>query len=118
MNSESTVQQLIIKLSQQPESVQFKDVMEVIKSHYNYAGSAFTNGDLINEKGMNEGSCKIFYFAKLLNLSEQQTLACFGEYYRKDVLENPEGKDHGNIRNFMKTGWAGISFTSQALAEN
>jgi len=118
MNNESTVQQLVNKLSHQPENVDFNDVMEVIKRHYTYAGSAFTNGELINEMGTNEGSCKIFYFAKLLKLSEQQTLACFGEYYRKDVLENPEGNDHGNIRNFMKTGWAGISFTSQALTQN
>jgi HopJ type III effector protein len=32
-----------------------------------------------------------------------------------DVLENPEATNHQNIRNFMKTGWAGISFEGTAL---
>ncbi|WP_188863865.1 HopJ type III effector protein, partial [Aliivibrio fischeri] len=43
------------------------------------------------------------------------TLACFGQYYRHDVLENPQGDDHQNIRNFMVTGWAGVQFKTQAL---
>jgi hypothetical protein len=30
-------------------------------------------------------------------------------------LENPSGKDHGNIRNFMLTGWQGIHFEVPAL---
>jgi hypothetical protein len=52
----------------------------------------------------------------LLNrLSEQQMLACFGAYYRDDVLKNPDGTDHQNIRNFMKTGWAGVAFDSMPL---
>jgi hypothetical protein len=42
-------------------------------------------------------------------------LACFGTYYRDDVLANPEGSDHGNIRNFMKTGWAGVSLPEGVL---
>jgi hypothetical protein len=42
-------------------------------------------------------------------------LACFGSYYRKDVLENPNGTDHQNIRNFMNRGWEGISFEKEAL---
>ena len=70
---------------------------------------------LVNEAGTNEGSCKIFYFAQLNNLNVQQTLACFGRYYSEDVLSNPTGNDHGNIRNFMKTGWQGIEFKSVAL---
>jgi hypothetical protein len=51
----------------------------------------------------------------LNNLNQEQTLACFGDYYREDVLKNPEGNDHGNIRNFMNTGWNGIKFEDQAL---
>jgi hypothetical protein len=48
-------------------------------------------------------------------LSEVHTLALFGGYYRDDVLGNPEGRDHGNIRHFMKYGWAGIHFEGEAL---
>ncbi|MFT4047340.1 MAG: HopJ type III effector protein [Solimonas sp.] len=46
-------------------------------------------------------------FAKLQGLSEAETLACFGRFYREDVLKNPDGTDHQNIRNFMRTGWRG-----------
>ena len=102
-------------LNTQADSVSFEQVMQVITDNYQYSSTRFTNGELVNEAGTNEGSCKIFYFAKLNNFSEQQTLACFGRFYREDVLTNPQGDDHGNIRNFMKTGWDGITFTADAL---
>ncbi|MEP1447388.1 MAG: HopJ type III effector protein [Paraglaciecola sp.] len=47
---------------------------------------------MINQAGTNEGSCKIFYFSKLQKLTENQTLALFGSYYRDDVLANPKGR--------------------------
>ncbi|GAK84871.1 type III effector HopPmaJ [Vibrio ponticus] len=40
----------------------------------------------------------------------------FGDFYRKDVLGNPDGDDHQNIRNFIAHGWNGIKFEGQALA--
>lgn len=92
----------------------FEDCMAVINEHYDYSPTAFKNGDVANEAGQNEGSCKIFAFGKLNNLSEQQTLRCFGRFYR-DVLNTPEGSDHGNIRSFMREGWAGIVFEGEAL---
>ena len=99
--------------------VEFKDTIAVITDHYHYTPARFTNGlgedALVNESGTNEGSCKIFSFARLHELGEQHTLALFGGYYRDDVLGNPEGRDHGNIRNFMKYGWAGIHFEGEAL---
>ena len=39
----------------------------------------------------------------------------FGSYYRDDVLGDPSGEDHANIRNFMKYGWDGVLFDSNAL---
>ena len=48
-------------------------------------------------------------------LDQSQTLNLFGDYYRLDVLNNPEGTDHQNIRNFMEQGWEGVSFQSPAL---
>lgn len=103
------------QIKQQEATIEFEQVMHVIEDNYQYQPTQFTNGELINESGTNEGSCKIFYFAQLNKLSAQQTLACFGRYYRDDVLANPSGNDHGNIRNFMQTGWQGIEFTSVAL---
>ncbi len=113
--------QLLSQLDTAPESIEFNQVIEVIHAHYDYTPTRFSNGEgdtkVINDAGSNEGSCKIFSFAQLHGLDTQKTLACFGNYYRKDVLQNPQGSDHGNIRNFMLSGWNGISFAGQALKE-
>jgi len=108
---------LLTTLSENPENVSFEQVMDVIAQQYNYSPSSFNNGKIINEAGTNEGSCKIFSFAKLNELTPEQTLSCFGRYYREDVLQHPNGEDHGNIRNFMITGWEGIQFDSEVLTE-
>lgn len=104
-----------IKLS--PESIDFSDVIAFIDSNYDFTPTRFTNGNTVNEAGQNNGSCKIFSFAKLQKLTQEQTLALFGDYYRLDVLGNPEGTDHQNIRNFIETGWEGIEFEGEALEE-
>jgi len=98
-----------------PESIKLQDTMAVIDTVYAYTPTAFTNGDLVNQAGENEGSCKLFAFAKLNSLDEENTLACFGAYYREDVLQNPDSDSHQNIRNFMKTGWVGITFDDDVL---
>jgi hypothetical protein len=105
------------KLNTEAESITFADTMTVIEATYKFTPTAFRNGDTENAADTNNGSCKIFAFGLLNNLTEPQTLACFGDYYRKDVLENPEGDDHQNIRNFIQSGWEGISFSGQALTE-
>lgn len=114
-NESKMLADFIIKIKQQEESIEFEQVMQIIKENYDYQPAFFINGDLANEAGTNEGSCKIFSFALLNELSQQQTLSCFGRYYHEDVLANPTGSDHGNIRNFIKTGWQGIEFKSIPL---
>lgn len=103
------------KLGDAPDSICFNDTVALIDEHYDFTPTAFTNGAVRNEAGQNNGSCKLFSFARLNGLSPQQTLACFGDYFRKDVLGNPQGADHQNIRNFMKSGWEGIRFEGEAL---
>jgi HopJ type III effector protein len=103
------------RLDESPASVAFSDTIAVIDALYEFTPAAFRNGELRNAAGQNNGSCKVFSFARLHRLRPQQTLHCFGDYYRKDVLGNPDGADHQNIRNFMKTGWAGIAFEGEAL---
>jgi hypothetical protein len=110
-----TLASFLAKLNQQPESIAFADTMAVIEAHYDFSPTAFRNGDTENTADTNNGSCKIFAFGLLNELTEAQTLACFGDYYRKDVLENPQGDDHQNIRNFIKSGWSGIEFAGEAL---
>lgn len=95
--------------------VDFKLVMQVIDKEYDFRPTRFVNGETVNEAGSNNGSCKIFAFAKMCGLSEQATLNAFGDFYTKDVLQHPEAEDHQNIRNFIKTGWAGVQFDGEAL---
>ena len=103
-------------LHSSPDSIEFKDTMAVIDATYLYTPAVFNNGSLVNQAGENEGSCKLFAFAKLNNLDQEQTLACFGAYYREDVLQNPNSDNHQNIRNFMETGWTGIAFEGEVLS--
>lgn len=103
------------KLDAAPESIGFNDTIALIDALYDFTPTAFSNGATRNEAGQNNGSCKLFSFAKLQGLTPTQTLACFGDYYRKDVLGHPVGTDHQNIRNFIEHGWDGISFDGQAL---
>ena len=104
------------KLNNASETLEFSDTMAVIEENYQFTEQAFSNGDQQNDAGQNSGSCKIFAFAQLQGLSKQQTLACFGRYYRDDVLQHPAGDDHQNIRQFMMNGWEGIKFTGSALS--
>ena len=106
---------ILEQLEKSPETIIFKDIITYIDENYDFAPTKFTNGNTINEANQNNGSCKVFSFAQLKNLSKEQTLWLFGEFYREDVLNNPDGTDHQNIRNFMKFGWEGISFDGEAL---
>jgi len=110
-----TLSALLTAISEEPQEISFDDVITTITNNYQYVPASFSNGDVVNKAGTNEGSCKIFAFAKLHNLSKEQALACFGKYYRDDVLGNSTGNDHGNIRNFMISGWEGIKFSNDAL---
>ncbi len=103
------------KLATQPQNIEFSETIAVIDNLYSFTPSAFQNGELKNAANENNGSCKLFAFAKLQGFSKEETLACFGKFYTEDVLQNPDGDGHQNIRNFMKTGWEGIAFESEPL---
>ncbi len=111
------LEEFLNKLRTSPDLIDFKEVMFVIDTIYAYSPTAFNNGEVHNQAGENEGSCKLFYFAKLNQLSKEQTLACFGNYYRQDVLENPSGDNHQNIRSFIQSGWEGMSFKGEVLVK-
>ncbi len=106
---------ILSQLKSKPETIQFNDVISFIEEHYDFSPTPFKNGNTINEVNQNNGSCKVFSFAKLNNLSKEETLFLFGDFYRNDVLKNPDGIDHQNIRNFITFGWDGISFEGEAL---
>ena len=106
---------ILEQLKNFPETINFNDVIVFIDENYNFKPVRFVNGCIVNEANQNNSSCKIFSFAKMNNLSEKDTLALFGDFYRTDVLQNPEGEDNQNIRNFIKYGWNGNRFTEDAL---
>jgi hypothetical protein len=112
-----TLETYITQLKQFPTTIAFTETIAIIEENYTFTPTAFQNGNQHNAAGENSGSCKLFAFAKLQNLTPEETLACFGAYYFEDVLKNPEGNDHQNIRNFMKTGWNGIRFEGEALEQ-
>jgi len=103
------------KLNMKPETVTFDDTIAIIEKYYEFKETAFSNGETQNLAGENNGSCKIFAFGYLNNLNKDQTLHCFGNFYREDVLNNLNGDDHQNIRNFIKQGWQGVNFDGNAL---
>lgn len=109
------IQDFLNKLYAEPASISFSETIATIDANYQFTPTRFSNGNQVNEAGQNSGSCKLFSFARLQGLNEQQTLACFGDYYRVDVLQHPDKNDHQNIRNFMQQGWAGVSFDGEAL---
>ena len=106
---------MLHQLQTSPEKIDFKEVLAFIEKHYDFTPTKFTNGNKVNEADQNNGSCKIFSFAKLNDLTKEETLALFGAFYRDEVLKNPAGSDHQNIRNFMEFGWNGISFEGKPL---
>lgn len=105
-------QQLLTQL--QTGEVKFADVLAFIEARYNHTPTAFQNGQQHNAATENQGSAKVFSFAKLNGLDQAQTLSLFAEHYAS-VLATPEAIDHQNIRQFMQNGWDGIKFEGTAL---
>ena len=114
-----TDDELIRKLNTKPDNVDFTEVIDTIDQAYTYTATRFHNDSgsdaVTNEAGSDEGSCKIFAFAKLNNLNARQTLTCFGKYYREDVLGHPDNDDHAKFRNVRGHGWEVIRFVGEAL---
>lgn len=109
-----TIKAYKTKLKETPKTILFSETMKVIDNNYNFTPTTFTNGTVTNEAGQNSGSCKLFAFAKLENLTKEETLFCFGEHYQ-NVLEDANGTSHQNIRNFMEFGFEGLVFDGEAL---
>ena len=61
------------KLDQNPDDVTFDQTMQLIDENYAFVPTAFINGMIKNEVGENNGSCKLFAFAKLNKLSAEKT---------------------------------------------
>lgn len=93
---------------------QFSDVIAYIEARYTHTPTAFQNGAQHNAATENQGSAKVFAFAKHHGLNQADTLKLFAEHYQH-VLATPDATDHQNIRQFMQHGWDGIHFAGEAL---
>lgn len=111
----NNIDNFLDKVKQNQKLITFQETIGAIDSNYNFTPTSFKNGNQFNNANENNGSCKIFAFAKINNLEKEKTLSLFGSYYFDDVLKNPDGIDHQNIRNFIVSGWDGISFDGEAL---
>jgi hypothetical protein len=95
-------------------TISFSLVITFIETYYTHQPTAFKNGGTYNEATQNQGSAKVFAFAQINNLNEENTLMLFAEHYQA-VLSQPDATDHQNIRQFMSHGWEGIQFEGTAL---
>ena len=71
---------LLDKIKQNPEEISFDEVIAYIDEHYDFVPTAFQNGEVLNEENQNNGSCKIFSFAKKLGLNPRE--------FAQKVLDN------------------------------
>jgi len=92
----------------------FEDTLALIERYFEYRPAGFHNGPLFNAAGENAGSCRVFALGRYCNLNESDTLRLFAQHYQQ-VLDEPAGDSHGNIRQFIGTGWSGIRFDGEPL---
>ena len=92
----------------------FDDTLALIDQNFEFQPTGFNNGPVRNDAGENAGSCRVFALGQYCNLSEADTLNLFAQHYQQ-VLGDPAGDSHGNIRQFISTGWSGIRFDQQPL---
>lgn len=101
------------------QTLDFEDTLAFIAEHYVYQPSAFKNGldahAVSNAAGQNEGACRVFALGMLEQLNPEDTLCLFGRHLR-DVLNDPQGSSHANIRQFQRHGWSGIVFDAPPLS--
>jgi hypothetical protein len=109
------MKQQLLNLVSQP-STQFTDVIAWIDERYSFTPTRFHNGEQLNEANQNNGSCKVFALALLLELTQQETLGLFCEHYQA-VLNHPDASDHQNIRQFISHSFTGLKFAGRALVE-
>lgn len=110
-----TLEELIKALDADIPDFAFNDVMAAIDAAFASTPCAFDNGEQKNAADENQGSCKVFAFARQAGLDKDKTLKLFAEHYR-NVIDDPEGSAHGNIRAFMRSGWDGVVLHGNPLS--
>jgi len=94
-----TVEEFKTKLKENPKQIEFSETIEVIEAYYDFSPTAFVT------------------FSKIESLAKEETLACFGAFYYDEVINDPTGAGHQNIRNFMKSGFDRLTIHGAALTK-
>lgn len=97
------------------KQAKFADILAHIDDLYFHRPTVFKNGLQHNTENENQGSARVLFFAKLNDLSKEDTLALFAEHY-ESVVNTPEGVDHQNIRQFQLHGWDAVCFDDLVLS--
>ncbi|WP_336367157.1 HopJ type III effector protein [Marinobacter sp. C2H3] len=92
----------------------FQDTLALIDRYFDYQPAGFHNGPIYNAAGDNAGSCRVLALGQHCNLNDTDTLRLFAEHHQQ-VLGDPTGDSHANIRQFMATGWSGVRFDQPPL---
>ena len=71
--------------------VNFEETIALIDEHYFYVEVPFSNGDLTNAANENVGSAKVLAFGLITQMTKEQTLSMFGDFYRN---LSADGSDH------------------------
>ncbi|KAJ1637914.1 HopJ type III effector protein-domain-containing protein [Pavlovales sp. CCMP2436] len=102
---------LLVKVRTQPGSVMFAETLEAIDQAFEFFGTKFVNGAVSSTSSENEGSSKVLSLSQLVGMTTDETLVCFGEHYR-DVVADPSGSSHANVRALMTTGLEAVLFSN------
>lgn len=88
--------------------------IKALKYFYKIPNSGFSIGNCVNGPNENTGSLLIFMYARAGKqvLSNDQIKELFAEAW-DEVVEDPEGSSHQNIRNFIQYGIAGVVFENE-----
>lgn len=91
------------ELAREWKNTDFGNTIQAIDSILETEPVDFVNGEVPNTSGENLWSLKVLAFGKMMWFHTQEVLSMFWEYYR-EVIDNPDGNSHQNIRALQKTG--------------
>ncbi|MBT3727100.1 hypothetical protein HOG21_05480 [bacterium] len=92
------------------EAETFDDFIAFVDKYFMLISTGFNNNGLKNNKFKNEGSLKVLAFAKYCKMTDVTEIAGLFKGYYKDVLKDPKGDNHQNIRHLINGSIYEVSF--------
>ena len=104
-------------INMQAKLLGFDAVSVALEAFFNFTDMPMQIGSVKNEVGQNLGSKIRCAVAVELGASKEELLSWFGVFH-KEVLADPDGDNHPNIRAIMEHGIAGIIVPEGMLSKN